>query len=112
MVEGEMTEYKKTWKIAEGGHTLGTIDIISPWTGEETEAVVDIDTGEVIAAHGATCTPFFLNVPPDILKKDKPESGTIGGIRYPGDDGSEPEDVREEKAQAYARSVEKKAGME
>jgi len=29
----------------------------------------------------------------------------ILGIRYPGDDGTEPEDVREEKAQAYARSV-------
>jgi|SRR5688572_27957481 len=33
------------------------------------------------------------------------------GIRYPGDDGSEPEDVREAKAQAYADEVLAKAAF-
>lgn len=63
-----MTEFKKTWRVREGGALLGTIDIISPWTGGPTEAVVNIDNGEVIAAHGATCPPFQLSMPDSIFR--------------------------------------------
>lgn len=63
-----MTHFKKTWRINPNGPLLGTVDIISPWTGSETEAVVNIDTNEVIAAHGATCHPFQLAVPAEIFK--------------------------------------------
>jgi hypothetical protein len=107
MTKIDPKECKKTWRVAEGGSLLGTIDIISPWTGSPTEAVVNTETGDVIAAHGATCAPFQLVVPNDLLK-GMPKNH-VGGIRYPGDDGSEPEDVREAKAQAYADEVLAKA---
>lgn len=68
-------EFKKTWRIAEGGALLGTIDIVSPWTGGPTEAVVNIDTMEVIAAHGATCVPFLLIVPQSIMGEVKKVTG-------------------------------------
>mgnify|MGYP001595557657 CR=1 FL=1 len=36
---------------------------------------------------------------------DKPPAWKRAGIRYPGDDGTEPPEVREAKAQAYAAEV-------
>lgn len=59
-----MTEFKKTWRVAPSGALLGSIDIISPWTGGKTEAVVNMETCMVIAAHGATCPAFSLAMVP------------------------------------------------
>jgi hypothetical protein len=63
-----MSQNSKTWRVAPGGALLGTQTIISPWTGSPTEAVVNLDTNEVIAAHGATCHPFALSVPDSVFK--------------------------------------------
>lgn len=61
-----MIDYKKTWRNGDGP-LLGITDIVSPWNGQMTEAVVDITAGQVIAAHGATCTPFSIAVPAKVL---------------------------------------------
>lgn len=82
-------EFKKTWRIAEGGALLGTIDIVSPWTGDITEAIVNIDSGKVIAAHGATCVPFPLIVPQSVMGEVKKVTGitdTDNREEYPFDE--------------------------
>lgn len=71
-----MTEFKKTWRLGENGALLGSLDIVSPWTGGITEAVVNTETGTVIAAHGASCAPFQLAMPPGTLAKMSMGDGT------------------------------------
>lgn len=66
----DFENFRKTWRLHPHGPLLGTIDIISPWTGGPTEAVVDIDNKQVIAAHGASVQPFdFIFKLPSITEK-------------------------------------------
>jgi hypothetical protein len=70
-----------TWRNGQDGPLLGLRAHVSPYSGQITEAVVKLDTGEVIAAHGATCPPHQLVVP----------SGTLDGARALYGDGPRPD---------------------
>lgn len=52
----------------------------------------------------------------DFRKREAVLTGTYPGptlgVRYPGDDGSEPEDVRDSKAEEYAERVRERANIE
>jgi hypothetical protein len=76
----------KTWKLHPDGHTLGEMVVISPWTGEPAEAVVDLDANEVVAIHGATCQPFQLAVPRNLFEA---QVIALGG-RIDDDDDDDP----------------------
>ncbi len=54
----DFENFRETWRLSSDSPLLGTIDIISPFNGGVTEAVVDITHGKVIACHGASCHPF------------------------------------------------------
>lgn len=100
-----MPEFDKTWKLHPEGPLLGTATIISPWSGSPTEAVVNIDSGKVIAAHGATCHPFdfipsvnlrgeeykgaLREAPPPAISSIQSSVGTTSDMLY--GDGPKPE---------------------